>query len=187
MAAGTRLTASLATAALVWASTSAAQGRGAAPACTTLACDIRTEFERTRALVTGIAAAMPDEKFGFKPTDDQRTFGEQVLHIATTDLLLWGTLGAKAPLPKLNEKASTKAEILAELTRMHEFEAAVLQEFPADAQLAERVRSVPFMGPTVSRLRVIVFSLTHALDIYGQLAVYLRLNGVVPPASVRGA
>jgi hypothetical protein len=61
----------------------------------------------------------------------------------------------------------------------------VIKEFN-DAQLAERVKSLPFMGPTVSRLRLAYFSISHGQDIYGQMAVYLRLNGVIPPASNRG-
>ena len=55
----------------------------------------------------------------------------------------------------------------------------------ADQQLAERVASLPFLGPTASRLRVIYFSMTHSQDIYGQLVVYLRLSGITPPASNR--
>jgi len=47
------------------------------------------------------------------------------------------------------------------------------------------VASLPFLGPTASRLRVIYFSMTHSQDIYGQLVVYLRLSGITPPASNR--
>jgi hypothetical protein len=65
-----------------------------------------------------------------------------------------------------------------------DFGAAVIKEFN-DQQLSERVASLPFMGPTASRLRIIYFSMGHSQDIYGQLAVYLRLNNVTPPASNR--
>ena len=44
---------------------------------------------------------------------------------------------------------------------------------------------MPFLGPTASRLRVAYFAIAHAQDIYGQLAVYLRLKGVTPPRSNR--
>ena len=67
---------------------------------------------------------------------------------------------------------------------MNDFGAAVLKEFN-DQQLSERVKSMPFMGPTTSRLRVAYFSIAHAQDIYGQLAVYLRLKNVTPPRSNR--
>jgi hypothetical protein len=164
---------------------SGAQAGGAAPACTTLACDVRAEFDRTRAMVMGAADAMPEEKFGFRPTGEQRTFAGQLLHIGTVDVLLLGTLGAKTAPPKVNEKVTSKADVLTELTRVLDFDAAVLKELSTDVQLVERVRSVPFLGPTVSRLRVILYALTHTQDIYGQLVGYLRLNGITPPASVR--
>jgi len=174
----------VAVAALSAATPGLAQGRGSA-GCTTLACDIQADFDRTRATITAIANAMPDDKFGFKPTPAQRTFGEQVMHIAQIDVVLLGTLGAKTPAPMLNAKATTKAEVMAELQKTYDFGAAVIKEF-TDAQLVERVKSLPFMGPTVSRLRVINFSFSHTQDIYGQMAVYVRLNGVIPPASDRG-
>ncbi len=165
--------------------TSFAQGRPAATACTTLTCDVQADFERTRATITGIVNAMPDDKFGFKPTPAQQTFAERVMHIALTDVALMGTLGAKTPAPMLNPKASTKADVMAELQKAYDFEAAALKEF-TDAQLIERVKSLPFLGPTVSRMRLIYFAFGHSQDIYGQMAVYLRLSGVVPPASNRG-
>ena len=46
---------------------------------------------------------------------------------------------------------------------------------------------MPFFGSSTSRLKVIYFSMQHTNDIYGQLVVYLRLNGITPPASNRGA
>jgi uncharacterized damage-inducible protein DinB len=175
----------LATAALAVSSTGFAQARGGATACTTLTCDVQADFERTRNTITTAANAMPDDKFGYKPTPAQQTFGERVLHIATTDVALFGTLGAKTPAPMLNAKATTKAEVMAELQKSYDFQAAVLKEFN-DAQLTERVKSLPFMGPTVSRLRLIYFDFGHSQDIYGQMAVYLRMSGVIPPASNRG-
>jgi uncharacterized damage-inducible protein DinB len=175
----------LAGAAIAVSSTSFAQARGGATPCTTLSCDVQADFERTRNTITTIANAMPDDKFGFKPTPAQRTFAEQVMHIATTDVALLGTLGAKTPAPMLNAKAATKAEVMAELQKSYDYQAAALKEF-SDAQLTERVKSLPFMGPTVSRLRLIYFDFGHSQDIYGQMAVYLRLNGVIPPASQRG-
>jgi len=61
----------------------------------------------------------------------------------------------------------------------------VLKEFD-DEQLNERVIPPPYMGRSASRLRLIYGSMQHTLDIYGQIVVYLRLNGIVPPASRPG-
>lgn len=161
-------------------------GRGpAAPACETLACDVLADWERTRTLITAITEAMPDDKFSYKPTPAQRTYAEQVLHIAGTDVRLLGMLGAKTPAPEINMKATTKADVLAELRKSFDYGAAVLKEF-TDAQLTERVKVPPFLGSMASRVRVIYYDLAHTQDIYGQMVVYVRLNGVTPPASNRG-
>lgn len=163
------------------------RGRGpAAPACTTVACDIQGDWERTKTLVLGLVNAMPDDKFGYKPTPAQGSFAERAMHVATIDLALLGTVGGKTPAPTLaNPKATTKAEVVAALQASFDYGAAVIKEFN-DQQLMERVASMPFLGPTASRLKVIYFSMQHTQDIYGQLVVYLRLNGITPPASNRG-
>jgi len=161
-------------------------GRGpAAPACSTIACDVQADMTRTRESITAIADAMPEDKWDFKSTPAQRSFGEQVMHIVTTDVRLIGTLGGKTPAPKINDQAKTKADVMAALKASFDYAEAVVKEFN-DQQLAERVQSLPFMGPSTSRLRVIYFDFGHSQDIYGQMAVYLRLNGITPPASRRG-
>ena len=171
----------------ITASAQAPQGRGggrgpAAPAITSLAGDIQADWTRTRGLITGIVEAMPDDKFSFKPTPAQQTFAERVLHVATTDLFILPTLGGKTPPPMINAKAATKAELLAALKQTFDYGDAVIKEFN-DQQWVERVTPPPFMGPSASRLRIIYFDMQHAEDMYGQFVVYVRLNGVTPPAS----
>jgi uncharacterized damage-inducible protein DinB len=165
----------------------AQRGRGpAVPACSTLACDVQGDWERTKSLVIGLVNAMPDDKWSFKPTPAQQTFAERAMHVAQIDLALFGTLGGKTPAPTLaNPKAVTKVEVVAALQSSFDYGAAVLKEFN-DQQLVERIASMPFLGPSASRLKVISFSMQHTNDIYGQLVVYLRLNGITPPASNRG-
>lgn len=163
------------------------RGRGpGAPACTTLACDVQGDWERTKTLVLGLVNAMPDDKWSFKPTPAQQTFAERALHIADIDTKLLATLGGKTPAPSaIDMKAATKAEVVAALQASFDYGAALLKEFN-DQQLTERIASMPFLGPSASRLKVINFSMQHTNDIYGQLVVYLRLNGITPPASNRG-
>ena len=160
------------------------RGRGGPAPCTTLACDVQADWEFNRQGFVGIVNAMPEDKFGFKPTPAQESFGERVMHVVNIDIKLMSTLGGKTPAPAVNAKATSKADVIAALNTSMDYGAAVLKEFN-DQQLAERVMSLPFMGPTVSRLRVAYFSIAHTQDIYGQLAVYLRLSGGTPPRSAR--
>jgi uncharacterized damage-inducible protein DinB len=93
-------------------------------------------------------------------------------------------VGGTTPAPMINMQSASKADVVAALRQWADYGAALLKEFN-DQQLSERVMSMPFLGPTASRLRVIYFAMAHGQDIYGQLVVYLRLNGVTPPASNR--
>ncbi|HTM04952.1 MAG TPA: DinB family protein [Vicinamibacterales bacterium] len=158
-------------------------GRGAAaPAITTLAGDIQADWARTRTLITQIVEAMPDDKFNFKPTPAQQTFAQRVLHVSQTDLFILQTLGGKTPAPTINEKATTKAALLADLKQTFDYGEAVIKEFN-DQQWVERVPPPGFMGSSASRVRIIYFDMQHSEDMYGQFVVYVRLNGVTPPAS----
>ena len=157
---------------------------GVTGSCSSISCDIQKDWLRNGFLLYGVADAMPEDKFGFKPTPAQQTFGERVLHSASTDISLLMTLGAKTPPPAIDMKATAKAGILAALRQSGEYGTAVLKEFN-DQQLADRVASPWFMGPMSSRQRIVYFLMTHSQDVYGQLAVYLRLNGITPPRSQR--
>jgi uncharacterized damage-inducible protein DinB len=160
------------------------RGRGGAPPCTTVVCDVQGDWARDYALLIGVAEAMPEDKYGAKPTPAQESFAQRLLHVAGIDVKLLSTLGGKTPTPMVNLEAKSKADIVATLRQVSEYGAALLKEFN-DQQMADRVTSMPFLGPTASRLKVTYFAITHGTDIYGQLVVYLRLNGITPPASNR--
>ena len=156
-------------------------GRGAAPACTNLACDVQADWARSMRLLITTAEAMPEDKWSYKSTPAQRSFGEQVMHIVQIDQKLLGGLGGKTPAPQINMKPTSKADTVAALRQSLEYGAAIVKEFD-DQGLLERVPGM-FLGASASRVRLINFSMTHSQDVYGQMVVYLRLNGVVPPAS----
>jgi uncharacterized damage-inducible protein DinB len=165
--------------------TAAAQGRGGAPTITTLAGDVQADWAVEKELFLNIADAMPADKFDYKPTPAQRSFGEQIMHVVQADTLVLPMLGGKTPAPPVNLKATSQLDVMTALRQPFAFGEAVIREF-SDQQLSERVTPPRYMGPSASRLRVIYASMQHAQDIYGQMAVYLRLNGIVPPASRRG-
>jgi len=144
--------------------------------------DLVKDWASQKDTIVKIANAMPEDKFGFKATPAQRSFGEQVLHIAQVNVMLLGALGGKTPAPMINMKASGKAEIVKAVADSFDYGTAVVKEF--DNKTIQDTVQAPFMGPS-TRARIVFFLNAHSQDIYGQMAVYLRLNGVVPPASVR--
>ena len=156
-------------------------GRGGAPACTNLACDVQADWARSMTLLIRTAEAMPEDKWTFKTTPAQRSFGEHVMHIVQVDSKLLSGLNGKTAAPQINFSATSKADTLAALRQSLEYGQALVKEFD-DAGLLERVPGI-FLGPSASRVRLINFSMSHAQDVYGQMVVYLRLNGIVPPAS----
>ena len=164
------------------------QGRGetpAAPTITTLAGDVQADWAIHKELLVNAADAMPDDKFGYKPTPAQRSYGEQIMHVVQINQFVAGVLG-KTPALAINLKAATKAEVTTALRQSMDYWEVVLKEF-TDQQLNERVAVPPGpLGLSASRQRAIYWCMQHNWDIYGQMVVYLRLNGIVPPASRRG-
>jgi len=132
-----------------------------------------------------ISDAMPEDKFGFRSTPPQRTFGEQVLHVAEANVAQMGRFGSKATPPTINMKATSKTEILKALADSYDYGTAVIGD-QTDETMVQLAQDSRFgrMGPS-TRSRVAYFVMGHTWDIYGQMVVYLRLNGIVPPASQR--
>jgi uncharacterized damage-inducible protein DinB len=143
--------------------------------------DLIKDWERQKATLIAIADAMPEDKFGYKSTPAQRSYGEQIMHVATVNVDILKLVGGKASPPSFTvESAKTKGEILNALAQSYDHGTALLNE-QTDTSINETVQAA-FLGPS-TRARVFWFLLGHSMDIYGQMAVYLRLNGIVPPAS----
>ena len=153
-----------------------------APAASaTILGDLLKDWERQKETMMRIADAMPEDKFGYKSTPPQRSYGEQVMHIATVnvDVLKW--IGGQTPAPSFTaESAKTKADMLKAMADSYDYGTALLKE-QTDTTITQTIDG-RFLGPS-TRARVFWFLLGHSMDIYGQMAVYLRLNGIVPPAS----
>ncbi len=155
-------------------------------ACANLVCEIENDWSRNNVMIYGLAGAMPEDKFNYKPTPAQHSFGERVLHAAQINLMLLQALGAKTPAPAVDANATSKAASMAALQRVGEYGVAVIRELGEQGLLARIDSPGPlafFMGPKLSRQRVLYFLMAHSQDTYGQLVVYARLNGITPPAS----
>jgi len=144
------------------------------------------DWTRLKDTMMKISEAMPADKFDYRATPPERTWGEQILHVAEANVNQIGRLGPKAAAPVVNMKATSRAEILKALADSFDYGTAALNE-QTDATMVEaapNTRFDRFMGPSV-RARVVYYVIGHSWDIYGQMVVYLRLNGITPPASQR--
>ena len=135
-----------------------------------------------------LADAMPAEKFAFKPTNGEftnvRTFGEQVKHVACSNFAFFNEIEKKEPPDGCGSggphPATTKDEIKAYLRESFTYAGRVLRTMTA-ANAVEPAGG-PYGGMS-TRLGLTTLAVWHASDHYGQLVMYLRMNGIVPPAS----
>jgi uncharacterized damage-inducible protein DinB len=136
------------------------------------------------------ADAMPEDKYSFAPTNGEfkgvRTFAQQVKHVAAVNYIFGAAiLSEKVPVDVGDESGpaslTTKADILKYLKEsfvyVHKAVATINEK-----NVVETVRS-PFGEGSVSRLGLATSVPAHGYDHYGQMVVYLRMNGIVPPAS----
>ncbi|HEX2446476.1 MAG TPA: DinB family protein [Vicinamibacterales bacterium] len=154
----------------------AAAARPGAQTPDPIAGDLQKDWADQKARMTALADAMPEDKYGFKATEAQRTFGEQLHHLAEAHVRMFRALDAsgKIPAPEV-AAAKTKDEIVKALAAAYDYGQAVLA---AQGSLGES-------AGTRSKARVVWAAMNNAMNHYGQCVVYLRLNGIVPPASRR--
>jgi len=136
------------------------------------------------------AEAMPEDKFGFAPTNGEfkgvRTFAEQIKHVAAVNYELGAALlEQKSPVDIGDESGpasiSSKADILKFLKESFEYVHKAIATIN-EKNLVETVKS-PFGESAVTRLSLATTVAWHGFDHYGQMVEYLRMNGIVPPAS----
>jgi uncharacterized damage-inducible protein DinB len=144
---------------------------------------LRSDWQAQKDMMMKIADAMPENKFTYKSTPPQRNYGEQIMHVASSNVELLKILGGDAAAPGFTaESAKTKADILKALGDSYDYGTALLSELSETTVLEPVKNSPPWLGPA-SHARIVWTLLAHSMDIYGQMAVYLRLNGIIPPAS----
>jgi uncharacterized damage-inducible protein DinB len=130
-----------------------------------------------------IAAAteMPADKYSFKPTPAQMSFGDIVAHLVEGNDYLCGVIsGAKAPTRAKVTGASSKDALIGELKDSFAFCDQALAKVD-DSKLGEQL---PFFGgKTRSRANIMFVTVGDWADHYSQSAIYLRLNGLLPPTA----
>jgi uncharacterized damage-inducible protein DinB len=148
-----------------------------------LSAELLKDWSEQKDIMMKIADAMPEEKFSYKSTPAQRDYGQQILHVAGGNVVYLRFFGGKAAAPTINPRATAKAEILRALADSFDYGTALIKE-QSDQSIMQSIQTNQYLGPS-SKARVIYFLIGHTWDIYGQMAVYLRLNGIVPPRSQR--
>lgn len=131
--------------------------------------------------LTAAAEEMPAEKYSFKPTPAQMSFGDIVAHLIEGNDYLCGAIsGAKAPTRAKVTGASSKDALVAQLKETFAFCDQSLAKID-DSKLSEQL---PFFGgKTRSRADIMYVTVGDWSDHYSQSAIYLRLNDLLPPTA----
>ena len=157
----------------------------------TVASIVDGEISNIEKQIVDVAEAMPEDKYNFSPETlnipgadykGVRTFAVQVKHVAASNYFIWSPLtGDKLPegLKDGNgpENLKTKADIIKFLK-----DSFALGHKAAATLTTENMLQNPGNSKS-TRLRLATFGVAHAFDHYGQMVEYLRMNGIVPPAS----
>jgi len=161
------------------------------PPPATIASTVDREISTIEKEIVDAAEAMPEDKFNFSPESlnlaganykGVRTFALQVKHVAASNYALFAPLtGDKFPADFLGgngpENLKTKADIMKFLK-----DSFALGHKAADTLTTENMLQLPESSKS-PRLYRATFAAAHAFDHYGQMVEYLRMNGIVPPAS----
>ena len=139
------------------------------------------KWKNSKDYLLEVAKSMPEDKYDFKPTEREMTFGKQLLHIKENMDWLSSTYFSDNPQKEkeLDIKLS-KAEIISELEKSFD-NASILVKNSNPESLKETVDF--FAGPK-TRFQILNLMQDHVTHHRGQILVYLNLNGVKPPKYV---
>ena len=125
--------------------------------------------------------AMPAEKFSYKPTAEQKTFAQLVVHMIEANYLLCGkTAGVPKPNAEEAKDTDSKEKLLAGLKSSFDFCSETLAKMD-DSKLSEMTEG--FGGKQVTHAWFSLVLASNLADHYAEAAIYLRLNGIVPPTA----
>jgi uncharacterized damage-inducible protein DinB len=155
---------------------------------------IERQFNKIESDIMSTAKAMPDDKFYFTPENLQiknsdfkgaRTFAGQIMHLATDNILIWSAItgdSVRADITDVNgpKSITTKSDVLKYLKNSFD------EGRKAISMVTEKnaMETIQFRGRSLPRLDLAFYALTHANEHYGQMVVYLRMCGIIPPPTL---
>jgi uncharacterized damage-inducible protein DinB len=147
-----------------------------------LSSDTKNFYTGIKGTLTKAADEMSEADYSFKASPMERTYGAMVGHIADVQFALCGNANGEQKASDAEKTKTTKADLVAALKASFDYCDGVYDAL-ADADAA---KMVTMFGPRkATKLAVLNFNIAHDNEMYGQLVVYLRIKGLVPPSSQR--
>jgi uncharacterized damage-inducible protein DinB len=151
------------------------------------AAEVLQYWNRIAKRLIDMAEDFPEEKYDYKPTPEVRSFADQLLHVAAANFAFIraarGEAGGSEHHHLSRDTYKTKADVVAVLKKSYA-EGAALIEQAGDAGMSRPLKH-PFANRMVSQYGFWMFPIITGGEHYGNLVVYYRLNGLVPPVSRR--
>ena len=144
----------------------------------TLTSDVNRAYRGIKNNITKAAEKMPEESYGFQPVPEERPFGLWVAHIADSQVDSCSRINGE--LKDIHaERRKGKAELLAALRESFD----ICDVVYGQTTEANALEGVPTFRGTMPRIAALYGNNAHDQECYGNMAVYLRLKGLVPPSS----
>lgn len=151
-----------------------------AQATNPVAAALRNSLAMATKNFTGSAERMPEDKYAYKPTPANMTYGQHIVHMADFNETMCSLIGgAKAPTHDRVLPAASKEAIMSHLKSSFAFCSTALANLD-DSQLAG---TVSFYGSQITRAAAILILSGDWSDHYAVTSTYLRLNGLLPPTA----
>jgi uncharacterized damage-inducible protein DinB len=147
-----------------------------------LSTDVKKDYRSIRDYFIRAAEKMPEENYAFKPSLDVRSFGQQVAHVADDQYNLCAPAKGetrKASYTEIESTLSKKTELIAALKAAFAYCDGAYDAL-TDASGADTVK---FGNSDRTRFEMLNWNLWHTWEHYGNVVVYLRMKGLVPPTS----
>jgi uncharacterized damage-inducible protein DinB len=141
---------------------------------------VRNIVSQRAKIIVAAAEEMPADKYGYSPTPQQITFAHLVIHLAGSNNFLCSSIaGTKPPEQEKLAETDGKDKLVAALKASFDYCNGVMEKTD-DSKLAE---TVPFFRGPQTRAAVMITLANDLYDHYSQAAIYLRLNGLLPPTA----
>ena len=137
----------------------------------------------TEQAITATAELVPEDLYGFQPTEEVRTLGRILAHVANSNFQICSqAAGEENPSQEnFEETKTTKAAVQQALADGFAYCQGIYENM-TDEKGAE---TIPFIGgQEMARAAVLAFNSTHSYEHYGNLVTYMRINGITPPTTM---
>lgn len=152
----------------------------AAPQNSPLRAHNKSVFGGIKHILLRSAEKMPEENYGFKPTDAVRSYGQIIGHVADSQYAFCSSvLGEKNPAPKVEQTKTSKVDLIAALKTAFAY-CDKAYDGLTDASAIQMVKSI---GGDTPKLGVLATNNLHTIEHYGNLVTYMRMKNIVPPTS----